>query len=73
MVRTRSNGRSRGSRAHALPGGGRAFPLFELERRRGRVIAAGSPQEKKGYHFFAIQEARVEQMLQLEDTHNFVL
>jgi len=29
--------------------------------------------KEKGYHFFAIQEARAEQMLQLEDTHNFVL
>ena len=27
----------------------------------------------KGCHFFAIQEAQVEQMLQLEDTRNFVL
>ena len=27
----------------------------------------------KGYHFFAIQEARVEQMLQLEDTHHFCI
>ena len=29
--------------------------------------------EEKEYEFFATQEARVEQMLQLEDTHNFVL
>ena len=27
----------------------------------------------KGYHFFAIQEAHVEQMLQLEVTYNVVL
>ena len=27
----------------------------------------------KGYHFFAIQVAHVEQMLKLEEAHNFVL
>ena len=30
-------------------------------------------RKDKGYHFFAIQEAHVDQMLQLEETHNCVL
>ena len=29
--------------------------------------------KEKGYYFFAIQEAHVEQMVELEETRNFVL
>ena len=39
----------------------------------GRARLLPEVLKEKGYHFFAIQEARTEQMLQLEDTHNCVL